>query len=73
MTNISTIEDVLENILGLVLGAAPGQYTLATAGGGGGESGAGKSQIGDSLRPATVKGFVPWLIAQTSTLTHAGG
>ena len=72
MTNISTIEDVLENILGLVLGGAAGQYELATSGSGGGQSN-GKSSINDAYRPAAIKGPGFWMIAQTSTLKHTGG
>ncbi|GAB2922096.1 hypothetical protein GCM10027280_06650 [Micromonospora polyrhachis] len=70
MTNIKTIEDVLESILGLVLGGTPGQHTLATSGSGGGQSG-GKSSVNDAFRPPNIKG--PWLIAQSSTLEHFGG
>ncbi|WP_432842796.1 hypothetical protein [Dactylosporangium sp. CA-092794] len=73
MTNIATIEDILENILGLVLGAAPGQYSLATSGSGGGQQGSGKSGINNAFRPSTVQGPGFWLIAQSSTLTYTGG
>lgn len=74
MTNTKTIEDVLESILGLVLGGAPGQHSLATSSGsGGGQAGAGKSAINEGFRPATIRGAGSWLIAQQSTLTHTGG
>ncbi|WP_320065630.1 hypothetical protein [Micromonospora sp. RTGN7] len=70
--NISTIEDVLLNILGLVLGDMTGTHQLATSGSGGGQSDPSKSLINEAYRPNAVASGPPWLIAQTSTLSHTG-
>ncbi|MGC4807649.1 hypothetical protein [Micromonospora sp. DT233] len=70
MTNIATIEDVLENILGLVLGGAAGAYNLPS---GSQNAGSAKSGIKEEFRPRNVGGGGRWLIAQTSTLKHTGG
>src|SRR5262245_47366978 len=63
MTDLTTIEDILESIFGLVLGNKPGQYTLApTKAGGQVTGGTTGSQINDGFRPRTIKGPGFWLI-----------
>jgi hypothetical protein len=68
MTNIATIEDVFENVLGLVLGGAPGQYELAS----GAPPGTGRGTIKNEFRPANAANVGFWLIAEEDTLDHDG-